>query len=302
MTEDDAVRDIELAQYPKWRSGKVREIFELGDALLFVATDRVSAFDVILPDAIPGKGVLLTQMSRFWGDQTRHIVPNHVVSFKLDGLRLEDEERERLEGRSMMVEKAERIGVECVVRARLAGSGWEEYHQHGTLAGEALPVGLHPGDRLPDLRFTPATKNDAGHDENISVDELRERVGRNLAELLEVTSKALFRHAEGIAARAGFAIADAKFEFGFIDGRLTLIDEVLTPDSSRYWDLNELEPGSAPQGFDKQVIRDWLLQSGWDREPPAPSLPAEIIETARSRYAEVLARLQWAMDESGATS
>lgn len=302
MTGDAALRDIDLAHYPRWRSGKVREIFDLGDSLLFVATDRVSAFDVILPDAIPDKGVLLTQLSRFWFNQTRHIVPNHVVTFELDGLNLEDEERERLEGRSMVVQKAERIDVECVVRARLAGSGWEEYRRHGTLAGDPLPEGLHPGDRLPELRFTPATKNDAGHDENISIDVLRERVGRNLSELLGVTSKALFSHAEGIAARAGFTIADTKLEFGFSDGRLTLIDELLTPDSSRYWDLNELEPGSTPQGFDKQVIRNWLLQSGWDREPPAPPLPAGIIETARSRYAEVLARLHRATEKPGATS
>ena len=292
MTAQDGVRDVELARYPKWRSGKVREIFDLGDRLLFVATDRVSAFDVILPDAIPGKGILLTQMSRFWFDQTAHIVPNHVHAFELDALELESAERDALEGRSMIVDKAARIDVECVVRARLAGSGWEEYRRHGTLAGVALPPELNAGDRLPELRFTPATKNDAGHDENISTDVLREHLGRNLAELLEVTSKALFTHAERVAQRAGFILADTKFEFGFVAGKLALIDEVLTPDSSRYWDSSELEPGSAPQGYDKQVIRNWLLESGWDREPPAPSLPAEVIETARDRYAEVLRRLQ----------
>lgn len=292
MSEVHTVRDIDLRNYPKWRSGKVREIFDLDDAFLFVATDRVSAFDVILPDLVPGKGVLLTDVSRFWFEQTRHIVPNHVLTLDLGGLELDDTEREQLEGRSMVVQKAERIEVECVVRARLAGSGWEEYRHSGTLAGEPLPEGLQPGDRLPDLRFTPAIKNDDGHDENISVATLQARVGRNLAELLVVTSKAIFRHGESIAERAGFAIADTKFEFGFIEGRLTLIDEVLTPDSSRYWDLDDVIPGTAPQGYDKQVIRNWLLQSGWDRESPAPSLPAEVIGTVQHRYTDVLRRLR----------
>lgn len=291
MTDYTAVGEIALRNYARWRSGKVREIFDLGDRFLFVASDRVSAFDVILPNLIPGKGTLLTGISRFWFEETRHIVPHHVMSFELDGLDLSDDEREQLKGRSMVVRKAERIDIECVVRSRLAGSGLEEYRQHGTLAGEPLPPGLQAGDSLPELRFTPATKNDQGHDENISVDQLRGMLGKNLTELLETTSKALFRHAQGVAERAGFAIADSKFEFGFIDANLTLIDEVLTPDSSRYWKLSDLEPGTSPQGYDKQIIRDWLLSSGWDREPPAPELPDEIVEQARQRYAEVLERL-----------
>ncbi len=292
MTDATAVGEVTLRNYPLWRSGKVREIFDLGDRFLFVASDRVSAFDVVLPTLIPGKGSLLTQISQFWFEETRHIAPNHVVSFALDGLDLDATEREQLQGRSMIVRKAERIDIECVVRARLAGSGFEEYRREGTLAGEPLPTGLNAGDPLPELRFTPATKNDQGHDVNISVDAMRESIGKNLTELLETTSKALFRHAQAVAERAGFALADSKFEFGFIDANLTLIDEVLTPDSSRYWKLDELKPGASPQGYDKQIIRDWLLSTGWDREPPAPALPAEIIEQARGRYAEVLARLR----------
>lgn len=292
MTDTTAVGEIALRNYPRWQSGKVREIFDLGDRFLFVASDRVSAFDVILPSLIPGKGKLLTQISRFWFEETRAIAPNHVVSFELGDLDLDASEREQLEGRSMVVRKADRIDIECVVRSRLAGSGFEEYRRHGTLAGEPLAAGLSAGDALPELRFTPATKNDQGHDENISVDTMREMIGKNLTELLETTSKALFRHAHAVAGRAGFALADSKFEFGFIDANLALIDEVLTPDSSRYWKLDELSPGSSPQGYDKQVIRDWLLSTGWDREPPAPGLAGQIIEQARGRYAEVLERLQ----------
>lgn len=303
MTEVPPLREIHLRGYSRWKSGKVRDIFDLGEAWLFVATDRVSAFDVILPDAIPNKGVLLTQVSRFWFGQTRHIVPNHVISFELGDLDIDDLERRQLEGRSMVVQKAERIDVECVVRSRLAGSGWEEYRRLGTLAGETLPRDLRPGDRLPELRFTPALKSDQGHDLNITVAALRGEVGRNLADLLEVTSLALFQHAESVADRAEFTIADTKFEFGFIDGHLTLIDEVLTPDSSRYWDQRSRKPGEAPQGFDKQIIRDSLLSSGWDREPPAPNLPPDVIESAQHRYAEVASRLQSTLQcETGATT
>lgn len=294
MTDAHPLADLTLESYRKVRSGKVREIFDLGEHLLFVATDRVSAFDVILPNLIPGKGRLLTEISRFWFEQTRSIVPNHLVTCSLDGLALSADERERLEGRSMVVRKAERIDVECVVRARLAGSGWAEYREHGTLAGEPLPTGLREGDTLPELRFTPATKNDAGHDENISIGELVSTVGEGRAAELEETSTALFAFAARLAGRAGFALADSKFEFGLIDGQLTLIDEALTPDSSRYWNIDDLRPGQPPQGFDKQVIRNWLLESGWDREPPAPELPEAIIDLARERYAEVLRRLRGA--------
>lgn len=283
---------ITLERYPLWRRGKVRDVFDLGDRFLFVATDRVSAFDVVLPTLIPDKGRLLTGISRFWFDETRHIVSNHLLDANLADLDLSAAEREALAGRSMVVRKAERIDIECVVRARLAGSGWEEYRERGTLAGEPLPKGLQAGDSLPELRFTPAAKNDAGHDENISIAALRAQVGRNLGELLEVTSKALFTHAQRVADRAGLVLADTKFEFGFVNNELTLIDEALTPDSSRYWKRDDLQAGEAPQGYDKQVIRNWLLGSGWDREPPGPELPAEIVAAARARYREVLERLE----------
>lgn len=292
MTDRTAVGDISLAAYPKLRSGKVREIFDLDDRLLFVATDRVSAFDVILPNLIPGKGRLLTEISRFWFERTHHLVPNHLVTCSLDGLDLTRDERVQLEGRSMLVRKAERIDIECVVRSRLAGSGWVEYREHGTLAGEPLAAGLREGDALPELRFTPATKNDAGHDENISTGELASMVGEGRARALEETSKILFSFASRLAEHAGFVLADSKFEFGLVDGRLTLIDEALTPDSSRYWNIADIEPGHPPQGYDKQVIRNWLLESGWDREPPAPELPDDIVSLARERYAEVLRRLR----------
>lgn len=289
---DAPVGAIELRHLQRWRSGKVREIFDLGERLLFVATDRVSAFDVILPTLIPDKGRLLTGISRFWFEQTATVVPNHVETYELDELELTTTEREMLDGRSMIVRKANRMDIECVVRGHMAGSGWEEYRKRGTLAGERLPSGLSAGDPLPEVRFTPAIKNDAGHDENISIDQLRSLVGVDMAATLEVASRKLFELAQGIASRAGFVIADTKFEFGFIDGQLVLIDEVLTPDSSRYWNATDMAAGAPPQGYDKQVIRDWLIESGWNRQPPAPEIPADIIALARRRYADVLDRLQ----------
>lgn len=285
------VGEVELRHYPLWRRGKVRDVFDLGDKFLFIATDRISAFDIVLPDLIPDKGRLLTATSRFWFDHTQDICPNHVVAYDIDGLVLDDAEKELLEHRCMQVRKADRIDIECVVRSHLAGSGWREYRESGTLAGVELPKGLSAGDPLPVLQFTPATKNDDGHDENISTEELRSMLGSELTDQLEQTSMNLSRHAQQLASRAGFILADTKFEFGFVDGQLTLIDEVLTPDSSRYWNTAEVRPGTEPPGFDKQPIRDWLSSSGWDKEPPAPNLPADIIHLAHDRYAEVLDRL-----------
>jgi phosphoribosylaminoimidazole-succinocarboxamide synthase len=283
---------IEGLPFPLYRQGKVRDVFDLGDRLLIVATDRLSAFDVVLPTPIPGKGRILTAISDFWFDRTADIVPNHLTGQDLKGLGLLPDTEALLEGRASIVRRAERIDIECVVRAHLAGSGWKEYAEHGTLAGEPLPSGLRRGDPLPEPRFTPAAKNDVGHDENISVGELRDLVGIAMAERLEAASRALFERASSIARRAGFAIADTKFEFGLVDARLTLIDEVLTPDSSRYWDLETWEPGTEPASFDKQVVRDWLEASGWDKEPPGPELPPGIVAQTYDRYAEVLARLQ----------
>lgn len=285
------VQQIDLQHYPLWRRGKARDVFDLGDALLFVATDRVSAFDVVLPTLIPGKGRLLTDISRFWFDRTQKLCPNHVVAYDISSLALNQEESDALNGRCMVVRKAERVDIECVVRSHLAGSGWVEYRDAGTLAGVRLPKGMSPGDALSDLHFTPATKNDSGHDENIGRASLQQRVGVELAERLEELSKKLFAFAQVRAARAGFVLADTKFEFGFVDEELTLIDEVLTPDSSRYWNANDVHQGEEPPGFDKQVIRNWLNGTDWNKEPPAPALPEEIIALAQQRYAEVLDRL-----------
>ncbi|MGN6485585.1 MAG: phosphoribosylaminoimidazolesuccinocarboxamide synthase, partial [Thermomicrobiales bacterium] len=227
MTADD----LTLQRYPLFRRGKVRDVYDLGDELLLVATDRLSAFDVVLPTQIPDKGRLLTATSLWWFGQITDIVPNHLVDRSLADLDLSDDERAFLNGRTTRGRKAERIDIECVVRGYLAGSGWKEYRAQGTLAGEALPEGLQLGSPLPNPAFTPAIKNDAGHDENISVNRLRQTIDPVLAEELERISLALYARASGIAAQAGFILADTKFEFGFIDGTLSLIDEVLTPDS-----------------------------------------------------------------------
>lgn len=286
-----ALSSVAGLPYPVFRRGKVRDVFDLGDRLLIVATDRLSAFDVVLPTPIPGKGVLLTAISDFWFDRTAEILPNHRTRDSLEGLGVSPEQRTLLKGRSTIVRKANRIDIECVVRGNLAGSGWKEYQALGTLAGEALPAGLRRGDRLPEPRFTPALKNDAGHDENISRAQFADVIGGALARRLEQVSIDLFVSAGAAAVMAGFILADTKFEFGFIEDQLTLIDEALTPDSSRYWDVRTWAPGAQPPSFDKQVVRDWLERSGWNKEPPGPELPHDIVETTREKYAEVLRRL-----------
>ena len=283
--------DLTLQRYPLFRRGKVRDVYDLGDELLLVATDRLSAFDVVLPTQIPDKGRLLTATSLWWFGQIADIVPNHLVDQSLADLDLSDDERAFLVGRTTRGRKAERIDIECVVRGYLAGSGWKEYRAQGSLAGEPLPEGLQLGSPLPNPAFTPAIKNDAGHDENISVARLHREIDPALAEELERTSLALYARASAIAARAGFILADTKFEFGFIDGALSLIDEVLTPDSSRYWEASLLEPGTEPPSFDKQIVRDWLESTDWDKQPPGPEIPAEIVAKARERYQAVRDRL-----------
>jgi phosphoribosylaminoimidazole-succinocarboxamide synthase len=289
--QSEAVVEIEGLPFPLFRRGKVRDVFDLGDQLLIVATDRLSAFDVVLPTPIPGKGRILTSISEFWFDQTEEIVPNHRSGSSLEALGLDAEALGMLDGRASIVRKAERIDIECVVRGNIAGSGWKEYASAGTLAGKPLPEGLRRGDELPAPQFTPAAKNDTGHDENISIEQLRSVVGREMADDLETTSLELFGFARELALKAGFVLADTKFEFGLIDGQLTLIDEALTPDSSRYWDVASWTPGTEPPSFDKQVIRDWLEASGWNKEAPGPVLPDLIVESARQKYAEVLDRL-----------
>ena len=263
--------------------GKVRDTFDAGDHLLMIATDRMSAFDVILPNGIPDKGTLLTQMSRFWFEKTAEVCPNHLDSRGKWPAGLEDK-REAWEPRSMMVRKARRVDIECIVRGYLAGSGWKEYRKRGTLAGLRLPAGLVESERLPAPQFTPSTKNDTGHDENISIEQMARTVGRDLTAQLQQVSIELYSAAATLALEKGVILADTKLEFGFIDDRIHLIDECFTPDSSRYWDADTYKPGEPQPSMDKQYLRDWLETLDWDKTAPGPELPEEVILGTRDRY------------------
>jgi phosphoribosylaminoimidazole-succinocarboxamide synthase len=292
VTGHQALTQISLQGYPRFHSGKVRDTFDLDDRLLIVASDRISAFDVIMPNGIPGKGAALTKLSIFWFAQTSGIVANHFISDDLTTLpQLSASERAELSGRAMIVRRAQRIDFECVVRGYISGSAWKEYQSTGSVAFVPMPGGLRESDRLAEPIFTPAVKNDLGHDENISVTELRDRIGADLTAELERLSIALYTSAAAHAAERGIIIADTKFEFGFAGDDLIVIDEMLTPDSSRFWVAAAWEPGGPQESFDKQFLRDWLLASGWNREPPAPVLPEEIISGTRQRYEEAVARL-----------
>ena len=265
--------------------GKVRDTHDIGGGeLLMVATDRISAFDVVLPTSITDKGAVLCQMSAFWFDQTKSIVPNHLIDLATDraGMSLPPE----LGRRSMVVRSAERIDVECVVRGYITGSAWSEYRKSGTVSDHAMPAGLKEGDRFPEPRFTPTTKAEVGHDENMKFQDVIDMVGAETAERLSDTSKAVYNFAHDLALEKGIIIADTKMEFGFIDGELTLIDELLTPDSSRFWDTEGYAPGKSQPNFDKQYVRDWLSAQGWNKEPPAPELPEDVVEKTRQRYIE----------------
>ena len=281
---------------PAPRRGKVRDIYETDDYLLIVATDRVSAFDVVLPDGIPGKGQVLTQVSGFWFGQLADLVPHHLISLEVADFPAACQPyRDQLAGRSMLVEKAEPLPVECIVRGYLAGSGWKEYGQTQSVCNIRLPAGLRESEELPEPIFTPSTKAPEGeHDENIAFDAVERLVGTSLAEQVRDISLALYRRALALAKTKGFLLADTKFEFGLKDDRLLLIDEVFTPDSSRFWRADIYQPGTAQDSYDKQIIRDYLLSINWDKTPPAPHLPAEIIERAAARYQEISARLMGA--------
>ncbi len=275
-----------------FRHGKVREVYEAGpDRLVMVASDRLSAFDVVLPTPIPDKGRVLTQLSNFWFGRTEKIVPNHLVETDLAKFPAPFRDHKELAGRSVLVRKAERVDFECVARGYLAGSGWAEYRKEGTVAGERLARGLQESARLDDPIFTPATKAITGHDENISRAQLAAMLGRELATQLEDTTIALYRHAHAYALGQGLILADTKFEFGLIDGQLVLIDEALTPDSSRYWDAATYRPGSAPPSYDKQFVRDYLDAQGWRHEPPGPELPPEVVRGTSDRYRECYRKL-----------
>ncbi|MEX0766529.1 MAG: phosphoribosylaminoimidazolesuccinocarboxamide synthase [bacterium] len=279
---------------PLYRRGKVRDVYEADGNLLIVATDRLSAFDHVLPTPIPGKGRILTQLSEFWFDFTPHIVPNHMITTDVDEISeavedLADVDRTLLEGRTMLVRRCERIDVECVVRGYITGSAWDEYRRTGAVADEPMPRGLRNGDVLPQPIFTPATKASHGHDKNITFAELEDLVGREMGQTLRELSLALYWQAAAHARQVGLILADTKFEFGLADDQIVLIDEALTPDSSRYWDAAQYPQSLA--SFDKQFVRDYLNQAGWNHEPPVPSLPDDVVEATRQRYLETFARL-----------
>jgi phosphoribosylaminoimidazole-succinocarboxamide synthase len=272
--------------------GKVRDIFEAGTDLLMVATDRISAFDVVLPTAIPDKGRVLTGMSLHWFGLTEEVVPNHLLSARTrDFPSRFAEDAGYLAGRAMLVRRAEVVPIECVARGYITGSGWKEYRQSGKVCGIELPGGLVESQPLPEPIFTPATKEASGHDVNISLDEMAGRVGRGLAEKLKELTLSLYGFAAAFALERGIILADTKVEFGFSGGELILVDEVLTPDSSRFWPADRFEPGHGQPSFDKQYVRDWLDSSGWEHEPPAPDLPPDVVEQTAARYREAYERI-----------
>ncbi len=270
--------------------GKVRDTHGLDDRLLLmVATDRISAFDVVLPTGIPDKGAVLCQLSSFWFGKTEGLAPNHFVSLAAD--RGDLDIPGSVARQAMVVRKAERIDVECVVRGYITGSAWSEYRRGGTVGGEKMQAGLREGDRFPEPLFTPTTKAEVGHDEPMTMAEVADMAGEETARRLAETTIAVYNHAHDVALESGIIIADTKMEFGYIDGELSLIDELLTPDSSRFWDAAGYAPGRSQPNFDKQFVRDWLNEQGWDHEPPAPELPAEIVNKTRQRYLEAFERL-----------
>ena len=282
------VTQAELSNKMPSYQGKVRDLYDLGDQLLIISTDRISAYDFVLPSGIPHKGHALNSMSEFWFKETKSIVNNHLISADVNEYPdLSDSDRSLLDGRSMLVRKANRIDIECVVRGYIAGSAWNEYQKDGTVCGSKLPTGLKQSDRLPELIFTPATKADHGeHDENISIRQMTDVVGKDLTDRLIETSFALFRFASQHAEGVGLILCDTKFEFGLVGEELVLIDEVFTPDSSRFWPKDDYQPGRSQSSFDKQYVRDYLVEIGWNKQPPAPQLSAEVIEQTSRKYLE----------------
>ncbi len=288
----NVVMETNLPGYALMARGKVRDIYDLGDQLLIVATDRLSAFDVVNPVGIPRKGEVLTALSAFWFRKVADLTPTHFLTDDVEGFGHGLEaHRDLLAGRSMLVLKTEPVRVECVVRGYLAGSAWREYQAGGVVCGVELPEGLIEAQRLPEPIFTPAIKAESGHDENITFEQASELIGPELAATLRERSIALYRFAADYALERGIIIADTKFEWGIRDGQVLLIDEVFTPDSSRFWPLDGYEPGRSQPSFDKQPVRDWLESTGWDKTPPAPPLPPEVVEATTERYVEALERL-----------
>ena len=288
---------LDLPGIPKLRSGKVREVFDLGDRLLMVASDRISAFDVIMPNGIPRKGEVLTQVSHFWFEKFSALVPNHLLAganaplnfpalANLPAAQLAD-----LQRRSMVVKKAKPLAIECIVRGYLAGSGWKEYQKTQTVCGIKLPAGLKESSELPEPLFTPSTKAEAGHDENISLAEAQKIVGKDIANQASELSLKIYKAARDYARQRGIIIADTKFEFGHFDGQLILIDEVLTPDSSRFWPADQYAPGRGQPSFDKQFVRDYLETLDWNKTPPGPKLPDDVVGKTSAKYLEAYEKL-----------
>jgi len=289
------------SRYSFLRQGKVRDVYASGDErqLLSVASDRISAFDHVLPNAIPGKGAILTRLSNFWFDKTRELISNHIVDTEPDLTGWQDDgrwRRDQLAGRSVLVKKARPLAIEAIVRGYLAGSGWKEYQKTRSVCGIALPDGLVQADPMPEPIFTPSTKAEAGaHDENITFEKAVDLVGRETAEKVRDISLQLYSFAQGFAKASGIIIADTKFEFGMIDGELLLIDELLTPDSSRFWPADSYRTGGSPPSFDKQYVRDYLESVQWAKQPPVPELPEDVVKRTAQKYEEALTRLSKAV-------
>lgn len=289
---NETILQLELPGIKKVKSGKVRDIFDLGESLLFVASDRISAFDCVMPNGIPRKGEVLTQISYFWFAQTQSFQPNHLISHAGDPLPAAlTPFSAQLAGRSMIVKKAEPLAIECVVRGYLAGSGWKEYRQNQTVCGVKLPPGLNESSELPEAIFTPATKAETGHDENISFEQAAKIVGDDIACQARDASLKIYNFARDYARKRGIIIADTKFEFGLFNGELILIDEVLTPDSSRFWPADQYQPGKGQPSYDKQFVRDYLETLDWGKTPPAPPLPPEVVAKTQAKYLEAYERL-----------
>jgi phosphoribosylaminoimidazole-succinocarboxamide synthase len=289
----DAVLKTELPGVAPPRRGKVRDIYDLGDLLLLVVTDRVSAFDIVLPNGIPGKGKVLTEVSLFWFEQMKGIIDNHLVASDVRDFPEElRKHADLLQGRSILVKKTEVLPVECIVRGYISGSGWKSYRKDGTVCGMTLPEGMVESEKISEPIFTPSTKADEGHDVNIPYEAMVDIVGGERAAFLRDTTLAIYRKAADFAESKGIIIADTKMEFGLREGKIILIDELLTPDSSRFWPASDYEPGRGQDSFDKQIVRDYLLTLDWDQTAPGPELPAEIVRKTADRYEEILSILK----------
>lgn len=286
------ITETRIKSFPLMARGKVRDVYDLNKQVLMVATDRLSAFDVVFNEPIPYKGQVLTNLAVYWFEQTKSILPNHLISANIDEVPgLTTEERQLLRGRSMLVKKGEVVPIECVVRGYLAGSGLKEYQKSGTVNGISLPSGLVESSKLPEPIFTPTTKESSGHDQAITFTEMANMVGTDLAQQLRDYSLKLYQYAAQIAEKSGIIIADTKFEFAWIDGVLTVVDEIFTPDSSRFWPLDQYEPGKSQPSFDKQYVRDYLETLDWDKQPPAPRLPEEIVARTSAKYLEAYEKI-----------